>query len=314
MAGYITRRVIVLVVTLFVVSILSFIVPYLGGDPARAIVRSRINDLAVDPAAVEAVRQQFRLDDPIWLQYGAWLQSALVGDFGRSFTNNQPVWDVVVKSLGVSVLLATAALLIAVVIAVPLGIYAALRAGSRRDTAVLLGTQGLVALPEYWLAPLMMLLFVQVLGVLPAAGWTSPAHVLMPATVLALRPLAYLLGVTRASMMNVLPAPYITAARARGLSQSATLRRHAFKNSMVPVMTMFSIWLAGTIGGSVIVEVIFAIPGLGRLMYEAVINADIPVIQAGVIATVTLAILINMATDIGYAVLNPAVVVGESRG
>jgi peptide/nickel transport system permease protein len=138
--------------------------------------------------------------------------------------------------------------------------------------------------------------------------------VILPASVLSLRPLAYLLGVTRASMITVLESPYITAARSRGLSQLLTLRRHALKNAMVPVMTLFSIWLAGTLGGSVVIEVIFNIPGLGRVMYDAVVNADMPVLQAGVIATVGLAIVINTLTDIGYAVLNPAILVGESSG
>jgi peptide/nickel transport system permease protein len=315
MARFVARRLVILVATLFVVSVLAFIVPYLGGgDPARMILRARVSDLALDPAAVEAVRQQFGLDQPLYIQYGRWLQTAIVGDFGRSFTNQQPVIDLVLRGLRVSFGLALAALTVAVVIAVPLGVLAAVRAGGRRDTAILTLTQGLVALPEYWLAPLGMLVFALWLGLLPSAGWTSPQSVVLPAFVLSLRPLAYLLGVTRASMINVLASPYITAARARGLSQVATLRRHAMKNSMVPVMTLFSIWLAGTLGGSVVVEVIFAIPGLGRLMYEAVVNADVPVIQGGVVATVTLAIVINTLTDIGYAVLNPAVVVGDSRG
>lgn len=304
-----------LLATLFVVSVLAFLVPYLGGgDPARTILRARVSDLALDPVAVEAIRQQLGLDQPLYVQYLLWLQSAIGGDFGRSFTNHQPVVDLVLRGLQVSFLLALAALVIAVVVAIPLGVMAALRAGGRRDTTILLLTQGLVAIPEYWLAPLGMLVFALGLGLLPAAGWIGPESVVLPAAVLSLRPLAYLLGVTRASMIEVLASPYITAARARGLSQPATLRRHALKNSMVPVMTLFSIWLAGTLGGSVVVEVIFAIPGLGRIMYEAVVNADVPVIQGGVVAAVTLAIVINTLTDIGYAVLNPAVVVGESHG
>lgn len=315
MAGFVVRRVVILLMTLFVVSIVAFIVPYLGDtDPARMILRARIGDMALDPLAVEAVRQQFGLDQPLFVQYWRWLQAALVGDFGQSFTNRQPVIDLVLSALRVSFILALTALLLAVVVAVPLGIAAAVRAGRRSDSVIMLMTQGLVALPEYWLAPLGILVFALGLGWLPSAGWAGPQSVVLPALVLSLRPLAYLLGVTRASMISVLAAPYMVASRARGLSQGSTLRRHGLKNSMVPVMTLFSIWLAGTLGGSVVVEVIFAIPGLGRLMYQAVINADVPLIQAGVLATVTLAILINTATDIAYAALNPAVVVGESRG
>jgi peptide/nickel transport system permease protein len=315
MTAFIVRRTVLLLVTLFVVSVIAFLIPYVSGsDPARMIMRARVNDLALDPAAVEALRHQLGLDQPIYVQYLRWLQAAISGDFGHSFTNSQPVAGIILRALGVSFVLALSALVLATLIAVPLGILAALRPGARRDSVILTLTQGLVALPEYWLAPLGMLVFALWLGVLPAAGWTSPVHVVLPASVLCLRPLAYLLSVTRASMITVLASPYIMAARSRGLSQFMTLRRHGLKNAMVPVMTLFSIWLAGTLGGSVVIEVIFAIPGLGRVMYEAVVNADMPVLQAGILATVGLAIVINTLTDIGYAVLNPAILVGEGRG
>ncbi|HEX9551276.1 MAG TPA: ABC transporter permease [Candidatus Limnocylindrales bacterium] len=316
MARFIVRRVIFLVATLFAVSVLAFVVPYLGEtDPARQILRARLGgELALDPATVEAVRRQFGLDQPVPVQYLRWLEAAVSGDFGSSYTNRQPVIGIIARGLGVSFVLALSALLLATIIAVPLGILAALKPGGRRDSSIILLTQGLVALPEYWLAPLGMLVFALWLGWLPAAGWSSPVSVILPAGVLALRPLAYLLGVTRASMITVLESPYITAARSRGLSQLLTLRRHGLKNAMVPVMTLFSIWLAGTLGGSVVIEVIFAIPGLGRVMYDAVTNGDMPVLQAGIIATVGLAIVVNTLTDIGYALLNPAIVVGDSNG
>jgi peptide/nickel transport system permease protein len=315
MARYLARRLTLVVVTIFVVSIVSFIVPYLGSqDPSRTILRSRVSELGADPAAVAAVRTQLGLDQPIPVQYIRWLQSAVQGDLGKSFASRQPVFELVTRALFVSFLLALSALLLACLIGVPLGILAAMRTGRRSDSIIMLITQGFVALPEYWIAPLGMLVFALWLGVLPVAGWNSPASVVLPAAVLALRPLAYLLTVTRASMTTVLAAPYITAARARGLSRLVTVRRHGIRNAMVPVMTLFSIWLAGTIGGSVIVEVVFSIPGIGRLMWDAVVNADVPVIQGGVIAIVTMAVLINMLTDIGYAVLNPAVLVGERHG
>lgn len=315
MTGFIIRRMFMLLATLFVVSVIAFMIPYLSGsDPARMIMRARVSDLALDPAAVEALRHQLGLDQPIYVQYARWLQAALSGDFGVSFTNQQPVAGIIIRALGVSFVLALSSLMLAMLLAVPLGILAALRPGGRRDSVILTLTQGLVALPEYWLAPLGMLVFAVWLGVLPAAGWTSPLNVVLPAAVLSLRPLAYLLSVTRASMITVLASPYITAARSRGLSQFTTLRRHGLKNAMVPVMTLFSIWLAGTLGGSVVIEVIFSIPGLGRVMYQAVVNADMPVLQAGILATVALAIVINTLTDIGYAALNPAILVGGSRG
>lgn len=315
MARFVVRRTIFLAMTLFVVSVMAFVIPYLtDSDPARMILQARVSDQALDPATVESIRRQFGLDQPVPVQYLRWLQAAATGDFGRSFTNDLPVGGIILRALGVSFVLALSALVLATIIAVPLGIFAALKPGSHRDGLILTVTQGLVALPEYWLAPLGMLVFALWLGWLPAAGWSSPIHVVLPAAVLSLRPLAYLLGVTRASMITVLESPYIMAARSRGLSQLLTLRRHGLKNAMVPVMTLFSIWLAGTLGGSVVIEVIFNIPGLGRVMYDAVVNADMPILQAGVIATVGLAVVINTLTDIGYALLNPAIVVGESNG
>lgn len=315
MARYVTRRLVILGATLFIVSIVSFIVPFLGkGDPAATILRSRINDLAVDPSAVAAVRNQLGLDQPIPVQYLHWLGNAIHGDLGFSFTGSEPVAGLIARSLEVSLLLALVALLAAFFIGVPLGIVAAMRAGRRTDSTIMLLTQGLVALPEYWIAPLAMLIFGLWLHVLPVAGWSQPANVILPAAVLSLRPLAYLLTVTRASMISVLAAPYMTAARARGLSGLDTVRRHGIRNAMVPVMTLFSIWLAGTLGGSVIVEVVFSIPGAGRLMWNAVVNADVPVIQGGVIAIVALAVLLNMLTDIAYAALNPAILVGDRHG
>jgi peptide/nickel transport system permease protein len=315
MARYLARRFVLVAVTIFIVSIISFIVPYLGSqDPSRTILRSRVSELGADPAAVQAIRQQLVLDQPIPVQYLRWLGTALQGDLGKSFTSRQPVFELVTQALFVSFLLALTALTVACLIGIPLGILAAMRTGRRSDSVIMLVTQGFVALPEYWIAPLGMLVFALWLGLLPVAGWNSPASVVLPASVLALRPLAYLLTVTRASMTTVLAAPYMTASRARGLSRLATVRRHGIRNAMVPVMTLFSIWLAGTIGGSVIVEVVFSIPGIGRLMWDSVVNADVPVIQGGVIAIVTMAVLINMLTDIGYAVLNPAVLVGERHG
>jgi peptide/nickel transport system permease protein len=315
MARYLARRFVLVAVTIFIVSIISFIVPYLGSqDPSRTILRSRVSELGADPAAVQAIRQQLGLDQPIPVQYIRWLGTALQGDLGKSFTSRQPVFELVTRALFVSFLLALTALTVACLIGIPLGILAAMRTGRRSDSVIMLVTQGFVALPEYWIAPLGMLVFALWLGLLPVAGWNSPASVVLPASVLALRPLAYLLTVTRASMTTVLAAPYMTASRARGLSRLATVRRHGIRNAMVPVMTLFSIWLAGTIGGSVIVEVVFSIPGIGRLMWDSVVNADVPVIQGGVIAIVTMAVLINMLTDIGYAVLNPAVLVGERHG
>lgn len=307
MLYFATRRLVVLLLTLLVVSILAFLLPYLSdADPARAILRARVSDLALDSDAVAALKIKFGLDQPLAVQYFQWLGNVLSGDFGYSFTNRLPVTDQIGSALWVSCTLALTALAIALAIALPLGTLAALWPGGIFDNFVTFLTQSFVAVPEYWLGPLAILLFALYLGWLPSAGWQDISHMLMPALVLALRPLAYFTRVTRAAMLDVLSAPYITAARSRGLSISQTVFAHGLRNGMPPVMTLFALWLAGLIGGSVVVEVIFAIPGMGRLIYNAVVNNDLPLLQAGIVCIVALAVAINTLADLLYLALNPA--------
>jgi peptide/nickel transport system permease protein len=302
------QRSFILSVTLLVISILAFLVPYMnGGDPVRMIVLSRVGDMAIDPAAVEAMRVHLGLDRPLHVQYGAWLWNALHGDFGYSFTSRAPVGPEVARALGVSVTLALTALTVALLVALPLGTLVALRPGKTLDNIVTFLTQSFVAVPEYWLAPMAVLVFSLYLGLLPSAGWQSPSSIVLPALVLALRPLAYFTRVTRAAMIDVLQAPYITAARSRGLDMRQTVMRHGVRNGAMPVVTLFALWLAGLLGGSVVVEVIFSIPGMGRLIYEAVVNNDVPVLQGSFVCIVALSVLINTLADVVYILLNPAV-------
>ena len=307
MVPFIARRFVVLLLTLLAVSVLCFSLPYLSeGDPARSILRARVADLAIDPDAVEGLKAAYGLDRPLPVQYASWIGNVARGDFGYSFTNRMPVGDQIGSALRVSATLALTSLAIAIVVAFPLGTVAAVRPGGRADNVVTLVTQSLVALPEYWLGPLAILVFALHLGWLPSAGWLEPSHIVMPACVLALRPLAYFTRVARASMLDVLNAPYMTAARSRGLSVAQSIVAHGLRNATPPVMTLFGIWLAGLIGGAVVVEVIFAIPGMGRLVYSAVVNQDIPLLQAGVVCIVALAVAINTAADLLYLALNPS--------
>ncbi len=308
MLTFLVRRTATLVVTLVVVSILAFLIPYAGeGDAARKILRARTNDPALEPAQVEALTKELGLDRPIYVQYFDWLRDVLTGDFGYSFTSRTPVQDLVGPALGVSMSLAIAALLLALLIALPLGTWAATSPGSKVDNVITFISQSAVSAPEYWVGPVLVLVFARYLGWLPSGGWNGLAFIILPATALALRPLGYFTQVTRAAMSDVLAAPYITAARSRGLSFPRTLVRHGARNSMLPVMTLFSFWFAGLLGGSVVIEVIFNIPGMGRLLYTSVLNNDIPVIQGGLMWILILAVVINTVTDLLYGVLNPAI-------
>jgi peptide/nickel transport system permease protein len=305
---FLIRRGLTLGVTLVVVSVLAFLVPYAGpGDPARKILRARVNDPALDPAQVAALSRQLGLDRPLYEQYFDWFRRAITGDFGFSFTSRTPVNDMVLPALGVSVSLALAALLLALVFALPLGAWAATSRGGKTDRLVTFISQSAVSAPEYWVGPVLVLIFARNLGWLPTSGWSGMSYIIMPAVALSLRPLGYFAQVTRAAMSDVLNAPYITAARSRGLSFPRTLVKHGVRNSMLPVMTLFSFWFAGLLGGSVVIEVIFNIPGMGRLLYTAVTNNDVPVIQGGLMWILILAVLINTITDLLYGVLNPAI-------
>ena len=307
MVPFIARRFVVMLLTLLVVSALCFALPYLSeGDPARSILRAQVSDLAIDPDAVEGLKARYGLDRPLPVQYASWLGNVARGEFGYSFTNRMPVGDQIGSALRVSATLALTSLAIAIVVAFPLGTVSAIQPGGRADNVVTFITQSLVALPEYWLGPLAILVFALHLGWLPSAGWLEPSHIVMPACVLALRPLAYFTRVARASMLDVLNAPYMTAARSRGLGVARSIVDHGLRNATPPVMTLFGIWLAGLIGGAVVIEVIFAIPGMGRLVYNAVVNHDIPLLQAGVVCIVALAVAINTVADLLYLALNPA--------
>ncbi|AOO82252.1 ABC transporter permease [Bosea vaviloviae] len=306
------KRFALLVATCLLISLLAFTVPYMqGGDPVRTILQSRVADVALDAEAVEALRISLGLDQPLYLQYLSWLNAALHGNFGYSFVSHTPVGQQVLRSLGVSFTLAMAALGLALLVALPAGTLAALKPGGRLDNLVTFVTQSLVAIPEYWLAPIAVLVFSLYLGLLPSAGWQGPSYAVLPALVLSLRPMAYFTRVTRAAMIDVLQAPYITAALSRGLSMRETVMRHGLRNGSMPVVTLFALWLAGLLGGSVVVEVIFAIPGMGRLIYEGVINNDVPVLQASFMCIVVLSIVINTIADILYILMNPAVRMGH---
>jgi peptide/nickel transport system permease protein len=315
MIRFLVRRSLFLLLSLWIVSVIAFLLPYVGqSDPARVIVQARLGDAAVDPEVVSQLSKRLGLDQPLYVQYLNWVLEAISGDLGYSFTSRQSVALLVANALVVSLVLAAVVMLTAVLIAVPLGTVAAIRAGSRVDEAIMTVTQAFVPVPEFWLGPFGILVFAVTLHWLPAAGWLGPAYVILPTVVLALRPIAYLVAVTRAAMIDVLASPYFIAARSRGLSQRQTVIRHGLRNVAAPVTTLFSVWFASLVGGSVIVEVVFAIPGTGRLLYEAVIDSDIPVIQGALLAIVFLVVVINSLTDIAYGILNPAVAsLGSSR-
>jgi peptide/nickel transport system permease protein len=308
------RRLLLLPIIFLFTSGAIFLLPYLAGiDPTLSIIRARIGERTVDPAAVEQLRREFGLERTLAGQYVVWLGNVVRGDLGFSYVSRTPVGLIIGRGLRVTALLALTALSLAVLLALPLGIMAAQRPGSWFDTLITIGVQSGLALPQYVLAPLLILLFALWLGWLPSSGWRGPHFMILPVLTLLPGPLAYFTQATRAAMVETLQADYIRTACAKGLPVWTLLRRHALRNALIPVVTLVTLWLAGLLGGSVIVEVIFAIPGLGRILYEAVLAGDIPLLQAGLLLLVGLAILINGCTDLLYLLLNPTIRLGEGR-
>lgn len=308
MYAVIIRRLILLPIMLLLAGFLIFLLPYLTGlDPARAVLRARIGERELTEETIAKYRAELGLDQPLPVQYLAWLRQLARGDLGFSYVFRTPITEILFPAIKITATLSAAAVFVAFVISIPLGVLAAVRPGRWLDTLIATISQTGVAIPEFWLAPVLILVFALQLGWLPSAGWRGPLFAIMPVMTLALRPIAYFTRLTRAAMLEVLNKDYIRAARARGLTRTQTVWRHALRNALIPVVTLATLWLANLLGGAVIIEVIFSIPGVGRTLFGAVTAVDLPLLQGGLILIVGLAVIVNSMTDILYIVLNPAI-------
>jgi peptide/nickel transport system permease protein len=308
MFSFIGRRTATLAVAVLLSSFAVFLIPYVTpGDPVRKIIRSRVAGDVVDESTVQALSASLGLQDPLPVQYLRWLGNFFSGDMGLSYVSRTPVVGQVMPALGITLSLVIVALATAVLVSLPLGIAAALRQGRRTDKLITTITQSFIALPEYWLAPLLVLVFALKLSLLPSAGWNNASSVVLPAATLALRPISFFTSAVRTGMIDALEADHVPAARARGLSHAQAVLRHVIPNGLLPLATLFTVWFAGLLGGSVIVEVIFAVPGMGRLLFDAVVNSDIPLAQGGVVVVVALAVGITTLADFIHRFLSPKV-------
>jgi peptide/nickel transport system permease protein len=193
----------------------------------------------------------------------------------------------------------------AAAVAIVLGVIAALHEGRAADKAITALTQAFIAIPEYWLAPMLVLVFALQLSMLPSAGWSGWSSAILPVTVLALRPASHFTSAVREGVLETLGADHVVAARGRGLSRLQTVWAHVIPNSLLPLTTLTAVWFAGLLGGAVVVEVIFAIPGMGRLLFDGVLNSDIPLAQGAVVIVVGLAVVLTTAADLLHGLLNP---------
>ncbi|MEA2527038.1 MAG: peptide/nickel transport system permease protein [Thermomicrobiales bacterium] len=310
LVAYIARRFLLTIPAMLAMSVIVFfIVRLVPGDPATAILGIRAS-----PDAVAVLREELRLNDPVWVQYGHWLGNVLQGDLGVDYNSHEPIRDKLLTRFPVTLELALLAMLLSAMMAIPLGVLAATRRGMADHGATALGLVG-ISIPDFWLGVMLILLMALVLGWLPSSGyvplresvWGNLSHMLLPAFTLSLNLAAVLTRTTRAAVLDVLNRPYVRTARAKGLRERAVVVGHVLKNAAVPIVTVMGLQLGYVLGGAVIIEQIFSLPGVGRLTLNAVLERNYPVIQGAVLLITFVFMVVNILTDSLYAVLDPRV-------
>ncbi|MHA6796237.1 ABC transporter permease [Pseudonocardia bannensis] len=298
MPAGVLRRVLSIPVLIVAASFGIFLLPRLAGaDTTRAVIRARTAEAAPDPEVAARVARELGLDRSLLEQYLAWLGHAVRGDLGFSFATRTPVAPQLFDALGVSAVLTALALLLAAVVGIPAGVYAARRPGGWLDRSVTGLSVAGVAVPEFILAPVLVLIFAVGMGVLPATGWGDPVQAVLPVATLAAFPTALAAQLTRADMLDVLGRPHVTLARAKGLSERRVIWVHAARLACTSVTSLSGIFFAGMLSGAVVVEVIFAVPGLGRLLYDAVMAQDLPMLQSGLLLVVAIAVAASLLAE-----------------
>lgn len=306
--GWLLRRLLLVVYTVLVVSVLVFaITQVLPADAAVTLLGENAT-----PEALAAVRDRLGLNDPIWLQYWHWLTAALTGDFGQSMRTGQPVAPMMLTALSRSLLLALLSILLMLAVAVPLGLWAALRQGKAADLVTGFISYIGVSLPEFVTATLLLIVLADWLQWLPATGyvppgedfWDSMAHLVLPVLTVSVIMVAHVSRMVRSETIDVLHSDYIRAAKLKGLAPRAVLLRHVLRNALLPVITIVALDVGYLLGGIIVVEEIFALPGIGRQLIVAITARDLPAIQAGaLVMAVTYAVASTLA-DIAYALLD----------
>ena len=303
MRAYVLRRLWQSALTLLGVSLLVFVVlRVLPGDPAKMLLPD-----GAPQSAVDELNRQLGLHEPVHVQYGIFIRSVVRGDFGQSFQYRAPALRVVTERIAATAELALAALILTVAIGVSLGILAAVRRGTRYDYAsTFLAVLG-QSLPNFWLGIMLILLFGVALRWLPTSGFESWRHIVLPAITLAAFPTALVARLTRSSMLEILGRDYIRTGRAKGLAERAVVLRHALRNAAVPVLTVLGLQIGTLLGGAVITESVFAWPGMGKLVVDAIFFRDFPVVQTVLIFSATIFVGLNLVVDLLYTVIDPRI-------
>ncbi len=309
MAQVVGRRLALAVPMLFGMSVLVFLIVHLvPGDPASAIL-----GLNQTPSLVARVHSELGLDKPLVAQYFIWMGHLLRGDFGTDYSSNASIGMLLGQRLPVTIELAIGALLIAVLTGVPLGVLAAVRQGRTADAGAQALSMAGISIPDFWLGIMLILLFSLGLGALPSSGWVPLSqdplenlrHLVLPACALGAGFAAVLIRVTRAAMLDVLSRDYIRFCRAKGVPERTVVLKHGLRNAAIPIATVVGMQAGYLLGGAIVVEQVFSLPGVGRLVLDAVLQRDYPVVQAAVLVIGVMFIAVNLLADVLYAVLNP---------
>ncbi|AFG36602.1 nickel ABC transporter permease [Spirochaeta africana] len=303
MHRYILRRLFLLIPVILGVSFVVFSIMYFTpGDPAKIMLGERAPE-----AEVEALRESMGLNDPFAVRYVSFIGNALRGEFGRSLVTRRPVAEELFGRFPATLSLAAAAVLISVAIGIPIGIISAIKQYSLFDNIsmgfALIG----VSMPNFWQGLMMILLFSVTLGWFPSSGYGSFRHLVMPAITLGTSSMALITRMTRSSMLEVVRQDYIRTARAKGLSENIVINRHALKNALIPIVTVVGLQFGYLLGGAVLTETVFAWPGVGRLMVDAIRQKDFPMVQSGVLLLAVAFSLVNLGVDILYAYIDPRI-------
>ncbi len=311
MIALIIRRLLVAVPTLLIVALFVFALQrLLPGDPVLVMAGEER-----DPEVIEALRERYGFNKPLPIQFFYWLSALAQGDFGISYKTNQPVLQLILQKLPVTIELAILALIIALVIGIPAGVISAYRKGSVIDYVVNMVSLSGLSVPNFWFGIILILIFAVNLKWLPASGYTSPVEdlsrnlrtMILPAFVLGNALAASIMRHTRSAMLGVLSQDYVRTARAKGLYETRVVLRHALRNALIPIVTVISLLFGELLAGAVLTEQIFTIPGFGKLVVDAVFNRDYAVVQGVVLCTSIGFLLMNLLADIAYAALNPRI-------
>jgi peptide/nickel transport system permease protein len=306
-ALYVLKRIVLTVPVLFATALLIFFVfQLIPGD----VVQASMSQKPITAEEQNQMREALGLNKPVLERAANYAVALLQGDMGRSFRTGQPVLDMLFSQLPYTVILIAWSLLLAAVMGIPLGLAAALRRTSSVDTAAMTAAVLGASIPQYWLGLVLILVFAVNLKWLPATGSAGFDTLILPAITLGVGNAAIIARLTRSEMVEVLQSDFVRTAEAKGVGRSRVVLRHAFRNSLIPIVTMLGLQVGALLGGAVVVEVVFARPGLGTIVVQSILKRDIPVVQGGIVLIAALFVLVNLAVDVSYSFLDPRIRTG----